>query len=243
MAAGSAIAIICKTPLPCRGKTRLRPVLGAAGTAALSACFIRDIAAAVEAVPAAIGRHGYAIYAPAGSEETLRPLLPSGWGLLAWQDGTLGVVLHGALSEFLARGHDCAVVVNADSPTLPPLLIAAAVAALRAPGDRAVFGPACDGGYYLVGLQQPHRRLFEDIPWSTEAVLAVTLARAAEIGLEVVLLPRWYDVDDAATLALLEEELAGHALPFAEPGLIGGPALHTRTFLAGRRASVATAAD
>jgi glycosyltransferase A (GT-A) superfamily protein (DUF2064 family) len=135
------------------------------------------------------------------------------------------------------------VVVNADSPTLPPLLIAAAVAALRAPGERAVFGPACDGGYYLVGLKRPHRRLFEDIPWSTEAVLTATLARAAEIGLEVVLLPRWYDVDDAATFALLEDELAGRPLPFAEPGLIGGPARHTRAFLASRRAPVATAAD
>jgi rSAM/selenodomain-associated transferase 1 len=234
---GAAISLICKTPLPGAGKSRLRPLFGAEGTAALSASFIRDVAAAIEAVPEAIGRQGYAIYAPEGSEGALRPLLPPGWGMLAWQDGTLGVVLHGAIGAFLARGHDCAVVVNADSPTLPPLLIAAAVAALRAPGERAVFGPASDGGYYLVGLKRAYRRLFEDIPWSTAEVMAATRVRAAEIGLEVTLLPTWYDIDDAATFALLEAELAGRPLPFA-PGLAGGPAAHTRAFLA-RRAAVA----
>lgn len=241
--AGAAISIVCKTPLPGGGKSRLRPLLGVDGAAALSACFIRDVAAAIEAVPEAIGRRGYAIYAPAGSEAALRPLLPPGWGLVARQDDNLGVVLHGSIADFLGRGHDCAVVINADSPTLPPLLVAAAVAALRAPGERAVFGPATDGGYYLVGLKHPHRRLFEDVPWSTAAVMATTLERAAEIGLDVTLLPTWYDIDDAATFALLEEELAGRALPFALPGLAGGPAAHTRAFLAGRAMSAAVAAQ
>lgn len=193
-------------------------------------------------MPEAIGRTGYAIYAPAGSEAALRPLLPPHWELVARQDGNLGVVLHGAIADFLARGHDCALVVNADSPTLPSLLVAAAVASLRAPGERAVFGPASDGGYYLVGLKRPQPRLFEEIPWSTAGVMAATLARAAEIGLAVALLPTWYDIDDAATLALLEEELAGRTLPFAAPGLAGGPAVHTRGFLARRAAAVAASA-
>lgn len=241
--AGAAIAIVCKTPQQGGGKSRLRPLLGHDGAATLSACFIRDVAAAIEAVPEAVGRSGYAIYAPAGSEAVLRPLLPPGWGLLARQDGNLGVVLHGSIAALLARGHDCALIINADSPTLPPLLVAAAVAALRAPGERAVFGPAADGGYYLVGLKHPYRRLFEDVPWSTAAVMATTLERTAEIGLAVTLLPTWYDIDDAATLALLEAELAGHALPFAQPGLAGGPARHTRAFLDARAASASAAAQ
>ena len=93
MATGCAIAIICKTPRAGSGKSRLQPVLGLEGTAALSACFIRDVAAAIEVVPEAIGRSLYAIYAPVGTEATLRTLLPSQWGLVARQDGILGAVL------------------------------------------------------------------------------------------------------------------------------------------------------
>lgn len=243
MATGCAIAIICKTPLAGSGKSRLQPVLGAEGTAALSSCFIRDVAAAIETVPEAIGRSLYAVYAPAGSEATLRALLPAPWGLVARQDGILGAVLYAAIAGFLADGHDSALVINADSPTLPPVLVAAAVAALRAPGDRAVFGPASDGGYYLVGLKHPHRRLFEAIPWSTSTVMTATLERAREIGLPVALLPTWYDIDDAASLGLLEAELAGRALPFAQPGLTAGPAVHTRCLLAARAQRTVTAAD
>jgi hypothetical protein len=66
-----------------------------------------------------------------------------------------------------------------------------------------------DGGYYLIGLKAPHAVLFRDIAWSTDEVSTQTLARAAALGLEVVALPLWFDVDDAASLARLMEDLAG----------------------------------
>ena len=75
-----------------------------------------------------------------------------------------------------------------------------AARALLAPGERIVLGPAEDGGYYLMGMQQPHAQLFADIAWSTSSVAAATRARAAALGLDVVTLPAWYDVDDAASL-------------------------------------------
>lgn len=239
MTGTAAIGIICKTPQPGRSKTRLQPLLGAEDAAGLAAVFLSDIASAIEAVPEAVGRAGFAVYAPAGSEAALRPLLPPQFGLLCRQGTTLSSVLLGATEHFRAQGHDCAVLVNADSPTLPTLLITAAVAALRAPGDRVVLGPATDGGYYLIGLKQAHAHLFEDIPWSTAGVLAATRARAAEIGLAVSELPAWYDIDDALTFSWLLDELAGRALPFATPGLSGGPARATRAFL--ERSRIATA--
>jgi hypothetical protein len=66
---------------------------------------------------------------------------------------------------------------------------------------------SCDGGYYLLGLKWPHRHLFEDVAWSTDLVATQTLERAAEIGLAVEVLPKWYDVDDAASLRMLCAEL------------------------------------
>jgi glycosyltransferase A (GT-A) superfamily protein (DUF2064 family) len=61
----------------------------------------------------------------------------------------------------------------------------------------------------LIGVKKPHRRLFEQIDWSTERVLNQTIQRATEIGLEVKLLPAGYDVDDDAGLRRLCDELLG----------------------------------
>ena len=65
---GAAIGIICKAPQPGRSKTRLATAIGVAAASELSACFLRDVAAAIEAVPEALGRRGYGVYAPAGAE-------------------------------------------------------------------------------------------------------------------------------------------------------------------------------
>ena len=100
----------------------------------------------------------------------------------------------------VVRGHPVAAVLNSDSPTLPPAYLVELAEALARPGDRAVLGPATDGGYYVLGLKAPHARLFEDVEWSTENVAEQTLARAREIGLPVHVLPPWYDVDDLASL-------------------------------------------
>lgn len=240
MGAVAAVSVVCKAPRAGSSKTRLHPLLGPEAAAALSACFIADVAAAVAAVPAALGWRGYAIFAPAGSEAALRPLLPAGWGLVCREDADFGAVLSSSISGFLSGGHDCALVINSDSPTLPSRLVATAIEALRAPGDRLVLGPATDGGYYLVGLKRPHARLFEAVRWSTPAVLPTTLERAAEIGLSVTLLPAWYDIDDAETFGFLEAEIAGRPLPFAEPGIVGGPAFRTRALLAGRAGAART---
>src|SRR5213079_2481869 len=110
-----------------------------------------------------------------------------------------------------------------------------AVSRLAQNGDRVVIGPSEDGGYYLIGLKLPHRNLFERIAWSTADVLAHTIERAADINLPVELLPTWYDVDDAATLRLLCEELSlltdGHNGRAHFQG--GSEAPHTRKYLAG----------
>ena len=121
-------------------------------------------------------------------------------------------------------------LLNSDSPTLPTGYLVAAATALAAPGDRVVLGPATDGGYYLIGIKQPHRRLFQDVEWSTERVLRQTLARADELALPVVLLPSWYDVDDEAALRQLIGELV-NGRPFRAVGSKPTPAGFTRRLL------------
>jgi rSAM/selenodomain-associated transferase 1 len=224
---GAAIGIICKAPQPGRSKTRLAAAIGVAAASELSACFLRDVAAAIEAVPQALGRRGYGVYAPAGAEHIMRQLLPAEFGLLLQAGDDLGHVLIGATRALLDAGHDCVLLVNGDSPTLPTRLLVQAVETMRAPGDRMVLGPASDGGYYLIGLKHPYQQLFTRIAWGTETVAHSTCERAAEIGLATTLLPEWYDVDDLKTLRWLQDELFGHATRFRG----GGLAAATRAFL------------
>lgn len=224
-----ALGIMCKAPRPGVTKTRLARVLGPERAAALSGCFLRDVAAGIAGLPAELGGRGYGVYAPAGTEDELRALLPAGFGLLLQEGGDLGAALAGAVRALIGPfGHSGAILINADSPSLPPELLVRAIEALRAPGDRVVLGPASDGGYVLIGLKAEHPELFAGIPWSTPGVYAATRARAAD--LPVAELPMWYDIDDADTFAILEAELAGRPLPFATV-LRGGPARATRAFL------------
>ncbi|WP_291861611.1 TIGR04282 family arsenosugar biosynthesis glycosyltransferase [Bradyrhizobium sp.] len=225
----AAIGIICKAPQPGRTKTRLATAIGAVAASELSACFLRDVAAAVDAVPETLGRRCYGVYAPAGGEHIMRGLLPATFELLLQAGDDLGDVLFGAARDLLIDGHDCVLLVNGDSPTLPAGFLVQAIEALRAPGDRMVLGPASDGGYYLIGLKHPHRQLFTRIAWGTETVARSTRERAAEIGLATTLLPEWYDIDDIETLGWLKDELAGKSARFRG----GGLAPVSRAFLNG----------
>jgi hypothetical protein len=96
-----------------------------------------------------------------------------------------------------------------------------------------VLGGSDDGGYYLIGLKRAEPQVFERITWSTTSVYAETVERVREAGLELVELPTWYDVDDAATLAVLERELLLDERP-AFATVDGYDARNTRDFLAER---------
>lgn len=231
-----AVAILCKTPAPGQSKTRLSPPLRPEECAGISACFIRDLSATIAELSKDGDATGHAVYTPRGSERALRALLPEGFGLTPQCDGGFGVRLGQGVIDLLDKGHDGAILINSDSPTLPLSILRAAVDAVRQ-DDNVVLSPAFDGGYTLIGLSRAHQRLFEDIPWSTSEVYRLTLDRARETGLPVVNVPGWYDVDDAASLQMLETELSGGSLPFVAPPGAAAPA--TRRFLRERQSALA----
>jgi hypothetical protein len=228
------MAIMAKAPRVGEVKTRLVPPLSPEQAAALSGAFFRDIAGNILTAAKSVAIDGYLAYSPPGSEAVFTPLLPEGVRLLPPRGIGLGIGLRHAGEDLLAAGYGAACLVNADSPNLPTAFLVEAVRALQQPGDRVVLGPAEDGGYYLIGLKCPHRRLFEDIAWSTERVFQQTLERAAELGVETVTLPRWYDVDDIASLRRLSDELLGGGVPDAYS------APHTGTALRGLRLDAET---
>lgn len=193
-AAARAVIVFARAPAAGQVKTRLAAVLG--DTAALE--IYRDLGA--RALGAARGVADCAItvaFTPAGSARALRDWLGD-VTLEAQPDGDLGERLHAAITARFTAGARKVVVIGTDCPALDARGITAAFDSL---GEAdVVFGPASDGGYYLVGLTRPCAGLFQDVPWSAADTLARSLARAAALGLRAALLPPLDDVDTAADL-------------------------------------------
>ena len=213
----NALLVVAKRPASGKTKTRLTPPLSPERAAALYACFLRDTLDLIRQVPDV---QPVVAYLPAGAEGYFADLAPDFERILQ-QGADLGARLDNALTAYLRRGYRNVVIMNSDGPTLPPSYLKAAFAALAGEAE-VVLGPSDDGGYYLIGVKCPLPRLLREVQMSTPHVTADTLSLAAEEGLRVELLPVWYDVDDAASLARLVEELTA-----APPDV----ARHTRAFL------------
>ena len=125
-----AVGIFCKTPAAGFSKTRLSPPLRPEDCSAISACFISDLASTIHSLGGNVAP--YAVYTPVGTEPALRALLPPSFRLLPQCDGEFGTRLSHAVTELLRAGHAGAILVNADSPTLPASILQAAVDALHA---------------------------------------------------------------------------------------------------------------
>ena len=188
-ASSCGIAVMAKASTPGRAKTRLVPPLTLRGSRRTQYRIPAGRDRQHRCSPPALRRR-------ARRHRRLCRLWSAGFGgifppytsrhrfglIAAWLPNFGDCLLH-AIGQILARGHAGAVVLNADSPTLPTALLNETAEMLARPGDRAVLGPSSDGGYYLLGLKAAHRRMFEDIAWSTERVAEQTRERAREIGL------------------------------------------------------------
>jgi rSAM/selenodomain-associated transferase 1 len=115
--------------------------------------------------------------------------------------GDLGRKMHIAIDNVLGEGYLKVVLVGVDIPGLSAEIIAKAFDLLEE--CDAVFGPASDGGYYLVGLKAPIEEIFTSIEWSTETTLKQTLAKAESAGLKVSFTDTLSDVDGPEDLKKL----------------------------------------
>jgi rSAM/selenodomain-associated transferase 1 len=200
----NALVIVAKAPVVGQVKTRLCPPLSAAEATELFRCFLMDTVERACTVPDV---QVCLAFTPADSADLFRGLLPFPLRYLPQRGASLGERLVNIFADLLHDGFTRVVIRDSDSPTLPAAYLQAAFTVLADPTHDAVFGPCSDGGYYLVGTRAVHRGLFENITWSTSSVLTETLAQARLYGLNVALLPPWYDVDNGADLHKLTAEL------------------------------------
>jgi hypothetical protein len=200
-----AVAVMAKVPGASPVKSRLHSVLTPSEATELYRCFLLD---RLDALAALRGVSPAVAFTPREAVGRMRELAPPGFRLVPQRGADLGERLATVLRELLEDGHPGAIAIDSDSPTLPMAYVGEAARALREERCDVVLGPCDDGGYYLIGLRAPQPDLFEAIPWSTDAVFSMTLAKASQRGLSVHVLPRWFDVDTEADLKRLHAEMA-----------------------------------
>jgi hypothetical protein len=195
-----AVVIFAKAPQPGHCKTRLSPALGEHGAADLAA---RMLATTLEfsheaGLGSVILRMAPAPNAAAWATTAIMPntlCLPQ-------DDGDLGQRLWRA-SKAALKDHDAVLLVGTDCVELSASWLRAAAEALS--NTDAVMHPSHDGGYTLLGLRRTDISLFSDMPWSTDAVAALTGKRLDALAWHYTLLSLSHDIDTPEDLIYLPD--------------------------------------
>lgn len=181
------LGLFAKWPTPGTVKTRLARDSSPEFACQVASAFLADSILQFEIT----GVRRILAVAPASEQEQFKALVGERWEVTPQIDGDLGTRLSHFFAEAFREGAERVVVIGTDSPTLPPEYLERAFQELTE--HDVVIGPATDGGYYLIGLNQPSPNLFDGICWSTSNVLQQTVDRLGSMSLH--LLPPWFDVD------------------------------------------------
>ena len=202
----TALVIFAKAPVPGQVKTRLCPPLTPDEAATLHGSFVIDT---LERTKAAVGKlkldmDRYLACAPSSGHVFFKIMEErQGVKLIDQVGDDLGARMHHVVETMFSRGYRRTIIIGTDVPTVPLDHFKQALTSLE--DHDLVLGPALDGGYYLIGINQSVPELFSDIPWSTDQVLRLTQEKAAVLGLKTALLERWRDVDTLDDLGALIE--------------------------------------
>lgn len=195
------VAVFAKAPVAGAVKTRLAGVLGSEGAVELHAALVRRALST-----AAASRVGpVELWCAPDQHHAFFTRCASDYGveLHAQRGADLGARMARTFERAHAAGRGL-LLIGSDCPALTPQHLHAAATALAS--NDAVFGPAEDGGYVLVGLSQPVARLFDGIEWGGPAVMAATRERLREAGARWHELPPLWDVDRPDDYARLQRE-------------------------------------
>lgn len=192
------LIIFAREPVPGMVKTRLARDLGDQAAAELYAAMLEDV------LENAAGLEGVRTMAFCATDGGPAPALLAPHIASFVQSGTtLGDRMAAAFESAFKSGIEACCIIGSDSPNLPAEFIIQAFVHLEHDKVDAVFGPAEDGGYYLLGLRRSWPGLFRNIPWSTATVLETSLKQAEALGLRTTCLPTWYDLDELKDLLRL----------------------------------------
>jgi hypothetical protein len=181
----AAPAVLIMARVPRRGQVRraLEPVLGVEGCLALQSALLKQAAAwARDVAPG----HVHFAHDPPDAGRELRELLGDGISVFPQNGDGISGRLADAVGRVFSRVKGPLLIAWPDLPQLRPQHAAAALGDLRS-GCDVVFGPAIDGGFYLIGLARPVPKLFALPEQAWRSADAITLAgtAAGDAGMEV----------------------------------------------------------
>lgn len=185
------LAVFARAPKAGQVKTRLAPLLGESGALQAHRELVVGTLARIASIPE------ISLWVSAIDDE-VRQWAEHVGGSLSLQHGDhLGARMLDCLRSCLDRGRTRVCLMGTDCPEIDAEYVHSAFAALAQ--AQVVIAPAEDGGYGLIGVRadayEKLPALFDDVPWSTDSVTAVTHKRAESVGLQMVSLPQIWDVD------------------------------------------------
>lgn len=201
------LILFAKNPTPGTVKTRLQTRYTPQQAAEVYRAFIQDSLESAQGLP--VDRWILA-YTPSDAESQIRSIAGPKWDLLPQTGSDLGERMRHAALQSFAQDATRVVILGTDLPSLPPSYVEEALELLRE--NEIVLGPTVDGGYYLVGLSNPHESMFRGITWGTEKVFSQTLELIKNLSLGLI--PVWYDVDTPDDL----DFLLAHATALEQAG-------------------------
>lgn len=135
----------------------------------------------------------YVFYPDENDKDEMKDWIPREFILYNQIGRTLGDRIKNAFNLVFNNGADDALIIGTDIPDISSELIMNGIKYLQK--NDVVLGPSLDGGYYLLGMNQFYKNLFNDIKWSTSSVLNQTLKNASNGCLMIKLLPELADID------------------------------------------------
>jgi uncharacterized protein len=182
------LSVLIMARAPRRGEVRraLDPVLGVDGCVELQSALIAQAVRWAQAIsPGAV----HVAHDPPDSGRELRALVGSDAALFPQNGDGIASRLADAAARVFARSNAPLVIVWPDLPRFRPEHARGALEDLGA-GCDVVFGPAIDGGLYLIALPRPLPKLFglPEQVWRSRDVMAIGVAAARDAGLEIGIL-------------------------------------------------------
>ena len=197
----NALAVMAKAPIAGTVKTRLVPPLTPAQAAEFCRALLRDQLEHLKALTVA---DLFVAFTPSDARAVVAEILPPEFRCFPQHGEDLGARMGKVFDHLRDNEYENIVLIGSDLPALPLSYVERAFESLSSRGKRVVLGPSHDGGYYLVGMSRRTPEIFHGMTWSHDQVLAQTLAKLADLGVDQELLPVWFDVDTVDDLRRLQ---------------------------------------
>jgi uncharacterized protein len=198
-----ALAVLAKAPIPGSVKTRMVPPLTHDQAAELSRALLLD---QLDHLTELGDVDLYVAFTPIDAKSLMKSIVPASFQCFPQRGDDIGERMYEVFAELWRRGHRNSILIGSDLPVVPLVFFRDAFKVLEREDRQLVLGPSEDGGYYLVGMNQPTPEIFEGMAWSHDQVLAQTTEKLGRLGIDFRLLPGWFDLDTIEDIERLRAE-------------------------------------